>query len=135
MKLFPYLKQGDNTFVFNEKNFVTTDNSNVTISNVVIYWRFENVDKDTFVKLTDQAGTGTNVSFGKGYWSFDDIRTRLGEEGVRVEIISHNNTCRVHAGSYTVNLGDIGLLLGFGQSEVIQRGSSKDSDRVNINKR
>ena len=53
MKPFPYLKQGDSTFVFGEKNLITTDNSKVTISNVVSYWRFENVDKDTFVKLTD----------------------------------------------------------------------------------
>ena len=54
---------------------------------------------------------------------------------MRLEKTDHNNTCRVHAESYTVNLGDIGLLLGFEQSEVIQRGSSKDSGRVRINQR
>ena len=135
MKVFPYLKKGDNTFVFSEKNLVTTNGSKVTILNVVIHWRFENVDKDTFVKLTDQAGTGTNISFGQGYWSFDDIKTRLGEKGVRLERIYHNNTCRVHAESYTVNLGDIGLLQGFVRGEFIRRGSSKDSGRERVNQR
>ena len=54
----------------------------MTLSNIVVYWRFENTDKSTLVKLTDQLGVGTNVYFGQGYWSFEDIRAKLSEEGV-----------------------------------------------------
>ena len=77
MKLFPYLKQGDNTFVFREKNLRTGDSSKISISKIIVYWRFENVAKDTSVRLTRQDGTVTSVTFGKGYWSFLDIKKKV----------------------------------------------------------
>ena len=134
MKLFPYLKQGDNAIVFKERNLETTTSSQITISKVIVYWRFENVDKDTSVKLVDKDGAVTSVAFGKGYWSFLDIKKRFGEEGIRLEGNPHNNTCRIHTGELEVNLKEIGPLLGFQQNEVIQRGLVMNSNKVNINR-
>ena len=122
--------------MFVERNLITTADSKITISNVVVYWCFENVDdKNTLVKLTDRAETGTNVSFGKGHWSFDDIKTRLGEEDTKLESINHNNTLLNSRWELYRQPGGYWPSFGFGQCEVIQRGSSKDSSRVNINRR
>ena len=77
MKLLPYLKQGTNTFVFKEKNLMTVAGFKINISKVVVYWRFENVNEDTTVKLTAQDGSVTSLAFGKGYWSFSDIKAKF----------------------------------------------------------
>ena len=135
MKLLPYLKQGVNTYVFKERNMSTMLASKITISKIVVYWRFENVDKDTYVKLTSQDGAVTNVLFGKGYWSFSDIKKRFEEEGIGLEANPHNNTCRIQSKDYEVNLKELGPLLGFQQNEVLTRGLTEDSGRVNINRR
>ena len=133
MKLFPYLKQGSNPFVFKEKNLITSENSRITISKVIIYWWFNNIETDTFVSLTAQDSTVTNVLFGEGYWTFSDIKQKLETEGVSLDQNSHNGTCRIHSEDYKVNLNDLGPLLGFQSGAVIQRGLTKDSKRVNIN--
>ena len=67
MKTYQYLKQGENNFVFRERNLRICEGSKLTISNVVINWRFENIEKDTKVKLTDSSNVGTDVTFEKGY--------------------------------------------------------------------
>ena len=134
MKLLPYLKQGDNTFVFKEKNMSIMSASKITISKIGVYWRFENVDKDTFIKLTSQDGTVINVSFGKGYWSFSDIKKRFKDEGIGLDANPHNNTCRIQTKDYEVSIKELGPLLGFKQNEVPTRGLVKDSGKVNINR-
>ena len=93
------------------------------------------MDKGASVKLTNQSGVNTSVLFQNRYWSFLDIKKRLDQEGVKLESNTFNGACRIHGGKYTVNLGDMGPLLGFQQSEVIQRGSVKDSGKVNVNRR
>ena len=85
----------------------------MTLSNIAVFWRFENLGSDTYITL-DKAGVKTQVAFQKGYWDFSLIFERLGEEGITLTANKHNNTCRVHTPNDTsVNLGDIGPLLGF----------------------
>ena len=86
------------------------------------------------MRLVDMDGAVTSVAFGKGYWSFLDIKKRFGEEGIRLEENSHNNTCRINTGKFEVNLKEIGPLLGFQQNETIQRGLVTDSNKVNVNR-
>ena len=63
--------------------------------------------------LTDQNGAVTNVTFGKGYWSFLDLKKRFGEESVILTQNAHNNSCRLATNDYDVDLGDLAPLLGF----------------------
>ena len=61
------------------------------------------------------------------------IVERLGEEGISLEENRHNNTCRIHCSTHTIELGGFGTLFGFEDNTVIQRHAWKDSGAVNIN--
>ena len=89
---------------------------------------------DTRVKLTDENNVRSDLTFEKGYWSFDDIRKKLGNKDIDLGENKHNEACRVHSKKYTVNLGELGLLLGFERGKVIPRNTTTVSNRVNINK-
>ena len=134
MKTYQYLKQGENNFIFRERNLKVCEGSELTISNIVINWRFENIEKDTKVKLIDSSNVGTDVTFEKGYWTFDDIKERLGQNNVSLNKNIQSNTCRIYSKDSSVNLGEVGLLLGFGANKVISRDAATNSGTVRINK-
>ena len=71
--------------------------------------------------------------FGQGYWSFLDLQKEFAESNVTLTPILHNSRCRISSLEYTVDLGNIGPLLGFLPNTVIQPGLTKDSGRININ--
>ena len=120
IKFHLYTKQGENKYVFQSKNLDASRCSKIVLEKVKIFWRFENLDRDT-TALTDQAGNLTNVSFGEGYWSFFDLKKRFAEEGVILN-------------DYEINLGEVGPLLGFGRNKIISRGTLVDLGHVNVNK-
>ena len=128
-----YVKQGTNTYVFQEGSRKFPNQAKLLLSNVKVFWRFQNIESDITVTLTDQNGVTTNVLFQEGYWSFLDLKKRFGEESVVLTTLPHNNTCRFSSNDYDVNLGELGPLLGFERGKVILRASATDSGRVNIN--
>ena len=88
----------------------TTTNSTVTLQNVYVYWRFENLVQDEQVVLTKKDKAQT--VFQKGYWSFDDLAQRFREEGFSLKAQRFNNTCVIHTEDVQVDLGSVGLLIG-----------------------
>ena len=76
------LKQGKNKFQFKDTCLKVKEGSTITLGNIIAYWRFENVTSSQTVTLTDDKGATTNVLFGEGYWTFQDISRHLGSEGV-----------------------------------------------------
>ena len=134
MKTHQYLKQGENNFVFRERNLKVCEGSELTISNIVINWRFENIEKDTRIKLIDLSNVGTDVTFEKGYWTFDDIKEKLGQNNVSLTKNIQNNTCRIYSKDSSVNLGEVGPLLGFEANKVISRDTATNSGTVSLQK-
>ena len=83
--------------------------------------------------MTDWSGAQTALQFGMGYWTFHMISERFTKEGVSLKKNRHNNTCRIHCETHSLNLGSSGLLLGFKKDTIIQRKVYKDSNEVNVN--
>ena len=133
VKIYLHLKQGVNTYKFTEKAISVGTGSIMVLRKLIALWQFENVMQDEQVTLTSQDGSITNLVFGQGYWTFSDLREHFALNDVTLTPILHNNECRISSLENTVNLGNIGPLLGFPPNTVIQRGLVKDSDRVNIN--
>ena len=105
MEQMTYLK---NSFIETNKD------SKIVINNVSIYWRYKNIHEDNReVMMTDSSGAQMVLLFGMGYWTFDMISERFTEEGVSLKKNRHNNTCRIHCETHSLNLGSFGLLLGF----------------------
>ena len=75
----------------------------------------------------------SNVLFQRGYWSFESLVERFGEEGVTLKANKHNGTCQVYSENAQVNLGYIGTLLGFEKSKVVPARTRADSSTANIN--
>ena len=132
-KLYFYLKEGVNTYKFRERALSLGTGSTMTLKKLIALWRFENVPQDEQMSLTSQDGSVTQLVFGEGYWSFSDLQKEFAESNITLTPIPHNNTCRISSLENTVDLGNIGPLLGFLPNTVIQRGLTKDSKRVNIN--
>ena len=133
VKLYLRLMQGVNTYKFREESISVPTGSTMTLRKLIAFWRFENVVQDEQVTLTDQNGAVTQLVFGQGYWTFSDLQEHFAQNDVTLTPISHNNECRISSLENTVNLGNIGPLLGFSPNRVIRRGLTKDSKRVSIN--
>ena len=133
VKIHLHLKQGVNTYKFQERSLHAETGSTIILRKLIALWRFENIVQDEQVTLTDQNGAVTNLVFGQGYWTFSDLKEHFAQNDVAITPILHNNECRISSLVNTVNLGNIGPLLGFLPNTTIQRGLVKDSGRVNIN--
>ena len=133
-KITAWISNGTNEIYFNNSFIETTINSKIVIKNVSIYWRYKNIHEDNReVIITNSSGAQTVLQFGMGYWTFDMISERFTEEGVSLKKNRHNNTCRIHCETHSLNLGNFGLLLGFEKDTVIQRKVYKDSKEVDVN--
>ena len=132
-KVHRYLKQAVNTYTFQEKALVLGNNATMMLKKIIALWQLENVVQDEQVSLTDQNGAVTQLVFGQGYWTFSDLQKQFANENVTLTPILRSNMCRISSLNFTVNLGNIGPLLGFIPNAVIQRGLTKDSKRVDIN--
>ena len=133
-KITAWISNRTNEIYFNNSFIETTINSKIVIKNVSIYWRYKNIHEDNReVIITNSSGAQTVLQFGMGYWTFDMISERFTEEGASLKKNRHNNTCRIHCETHSLNLGNFGLLLGFEKDTVIQRKVYKDSKEVDVN--
>ena len=109
----------------------TTTESKITIRNVAIYWDFKNVLKA--VNDTINVVSGSTITFGEGYWTFDMIRNLLSEENIKLECNIHDNTCKIHS-TKQLNLLYFGPLLGFPVNQVVQANTWTNSpSHVDVN--
>ena len=76
-----FLKQGT-TYANFDNCLVAKKGEVIILKNVSVYWRSENVPKDEQITLTKKDGSQVNVLFQKGYWSFESISERMGEESI-----------------------------------------------------
>ena len=133
-KITTYLSNGEKK-VYLKNGFVRkNENSRMLLKNIAIYWNFQNIHQDNReVKMVSALGVETIIQFGTGYWTFNMIAQQLAEEGISLEKNRHNNTCRIHCSTHTIELGEFGTILGFAKNTIVQRDVWKDSGTVNIN--
>ena len=89
-KLSIYTKQGEHGFNVGPNPLNLEKGSVVTVRNVCIWWKFENVDQTNtdVVKIADD-GTRTVVTFGREYWTLFQIAKRFKEEDVSLTLNAH----------------------------------------------
>ena len=106
----------------------TTTESKITIRNVAIYWDFKNVLKAT--NDTINVVSGSTITFGEGYWTFNIIRNLLSEGNIKLERNIHDSTCKIHS-TKQLNLLHFGPLLGFPVNQVVQANTWTFYDDIN----
>ena len=121
--------------VYFDKFITTRYDSKVYVRNIGVYWKFKNVLKGVNDSINTITG-GVNVdliTFGEGYWSFNMISERLGENNIQLERNTHDNTCKIRSGKQ-LNLLNFGPLLGFPVNKVIQPNTWTNSpSNVDVN--
>ena len=111
-----FIKGGTKTLTL--INPLVTYASLLTTNEVTVFWNFKNVTDDIGNrKITKGFG---EVELGEGYWDFQQIKERLGGEGLKLSMNVHDNTCDiVNESGSVMNLKKLGKLLGFPENKVL----------------
>ena len=67
--------------LFLKTSLVISEPSEIVLKSATVYWDYNNIDNDLEDFITVD---GSRVEFEHGYWTFDDLETKLKEEGVTV---------------------------------------------------
>ena len=116
--------------------FITTDTTpRCTVKNIGVYSKFKNVLKSVNDSINTIMGDVNidPITFGEGYWSFNMISERLGENNIQLERNRYDNTCKIRSAKQ-LNLLNFGPLLGFPVNKVVQPNTWTNSpSNVDVN--
>ena len=103
----------------------TKPNAKAKIKNLTIYWNFKNVN----VTL----GSKT-ITFKEGYWTFYNIAKKLNKSGVKLKWNRYDTTCSAYPKNDSLNLKNLGPLLGFSKNKTVNANSwLKSPLKVKVN--
>ena len=114
-----------------DRSLVITEPSEIVIKSATVYWDYNNIDNDQedFVMVD-----GSKIEFKHGYWNFDNLESKLKEEGVTIvkEPITGKCTVSTVSGVYFKTLG---TLLGLNSYTNMDAGSTLTSHKmVDVNR-
>ena len=117
--------------LFLKTSLVISEPSEITLKSATIYWDYNNIDNDLEDFITVD---GNRVEFKHGYWTFDDLETKLKEEGVTVAKERVTGKCVVSANDATY-FKALGVLLGLDSYTNMDAGANLTShNKVDINR-
>ena len=110
---------------------VITTPSEIILKSATVFWDFNNIDNDVedFISVD-----GTRVEFEHGYWTFDDLETKLKKEGVTLVKERVTGKCSLSVND-TTYFKTLGVLLGLNDYTNMDAGSTMMShSKVDINR-
>ena len=117
--------------LFLKTSLVISEPSEIILKSATIYWDFNNIDNDLEDFITVD---GNRVEFKHGYWTFDDLETKLKEEGVTVAKERVTGKCVVSANDAT-SFKALGILLGLNSNTDMDAGADLTShNKVDVNR-
>ncbi len=114
-KLEIYAISGMENEYYLEDNLRCEATSTMTLNNATLFWRYKNVRQNVNDIITHGSDT---ITFDEGYWTFDMIQDKLGDNKIVLRFNAYDNTCRIYSDK-TLNLKKFGLLLGFSLSYTV----------------
>ena len=108
-----------------------TEPSEITLKSATVYWNYNNIDNNLEDFITVD---GNRVEFKHGYWNFEDLETKLKNEGVTIveECVTGKCVVSVNDGTYFKTLG---VLLGLNNYTNMTAGSTITShNMVDVNR-
>ena len=117
--------------LFLKRSLVITEPSEIILKSATVYWDFNNIDNDLEDFITVD---GSRVEFEHGYWTFDDLETKLKEEGVTIVKERVTGKCVVSVDDATY-FKSLGVLLGLDSFTNMDAGANLTShNKVDINR-
>ena len=117
--------------LFLKTSLVISEPSEIILKSATVFWDYNNVDND----LEDFIAVGgTRVELEHGYWTFDDLETKLKEEGITIVKERVTGKCVVSVNDSTY-FKTLGVLLGLNDFTNMDAGSTLTShNKVDINR-
>ena len=110
---------------------VITIPSEIILKSATVFWDYNNIDNDLEDFITVD---GTRVEFEHGYWTFDDLETKLKKEGVTLVKERVTGKCALSVNDVTY-FKTLGVLLGLNDYTNMDAGSNITSHgKVDINR-
>ena len=110
---------------------VITVPSEIVLKSATVFWDYNNIDNNLEDFITVD---GTRVEFEHGYWTFDDLETKLKKEGVTLVKERVTGKCVLSANDVTY-FKTLGVLLGLNDYANMSAGSTMTShSKVDINR-
>ena len=126
-----FIEGSKKTFRF--KKPIVTYGTRLAAKEVTVFWNFKNV---TSAIGNNAFGKGsTDKTINDGYYDFQNLKARLEEDKLELQINTHDNTCTVeNKNTEEVNLKKLGMLLGFPENHKVAGKATELSPKpVNVN--
>ena len=132
-----YIKNGEKTTFTLEKP-IATNGDFITVREVTVFWNFENITStignNTFDRTVNGSGTKETKTINDGYYDFEQLKERLENDKLELQMNNYNNTCIVNNKSqYSVDMKKLGVLLGFPENQQLTSGSHASPKAVDVN--
>ena len=134
MKNISVLIEGSAKKTFKFKKPIITYGTRLAAKEVTVFWNFKNITSaigNNAFGIKDSADKTIN----DGYYDFQDLKTRLEEDKLELQINTYDNTCTVeNKNTEEVDLKKLGLLLGFPENHKVTGKATEVSPKpVDVN--
>ena len=117
--------------LFLKTSLVISEPSEITLKSATVYWDYNNIDNDLEDFITVD---GSRVEFKHGYWTFDDLETKLKEDGITLAKERVTGKCVISANDAT-SFKALGILLGLNSNTDMDAGADLTShNKVDVNR-
>ena len=119
MKNISVFIEGSAKKTYRFKKPIITYGTRLAAKEVTVFWNFKNITSaigNNAFGIKDSADKTIN----DGYYDFQDLKTRLEEDKLEIQINTYDNTCTVeNKNTKEVDLKKLGLLLGFPENHKV----------------
>ncbi len=123
-----------------DEPFLTGHDTTIQLKRATVFWKFQNVTRANSnyyfdKRLSTNPPGSERKTLDDGYWDFELLKKRLGEEKIELEASVHDNKCLLkNTNTETVDLKSFGKLLGFNANTTIPNGQTPEAPHpVDVN--
>ncbi len=121
-----------------DEPFLTGHDTTIQLKRATVFWKFQNVtgaNGNNRFEKKPTVGASETKTLDDGYWDFELLKKRLGEEGIELTACVHDNKCDLkNTNPETVDLKTFGKLLGFNADTTIPTGQTPEApNQVDVN--
>ncbi len=121
-----------------DEPFLTGHDTTIQLKRATVFWKFRNITStngNSYFDKVSSGGVSERKTLDEGYWDFELIKKRLEEEKIELEASVHDNKCLLkNTNTETINLKNLGKLLGFNVDTTIPTGQTPEAPHpVDVN--
>ena len=121
MRFQVYIEDNKKIVNFDERQSGKYD---MYLRNATIFWKFKNIVKDENDEIRDNTNAKVDT-ISEGYHSFQDLQAILKANNITMTPNYFDNTCNLTATTKNIKLGNLGVMLGLDDKNVVLKTNIK----------